>query len=77
VSSIHLLTAQNVPPTALPSNLESPYKDATQPPPPGLKASSSMEHSSTATGTPNEVLAKGAREGTLADRNEQPTAEAG
>ncbi|GFZ48516.1 hypothetical protein JCM24511_06264 [Saitozyma sp. JCM 24511] len=67
----------NVPPTALPSNLESPYKDATQPPPPGLKPSSSMDHSSTATGTPNEVLAKGAREGTLADRNVQPTAEAG
>jgi hypothetical protein len=76
VSVAHPLTAQNVPPTALPSNLESPY-NATQPPPPGLKASSSMEHSSTATGTPNEVLAKGAREGTLEDRNEQPTAEAG
>ncbi|WRT70433.1 uncharacterized protein IL334_007431 [Kwoniella shivajii] len=69
---------QNAPPEALPPRLDSTYsKEATQDPEPGQQPSSKVDFSSTAVDPPNEALRQAAKDGTLADRNEQPHAEFG
>ncbi|OCF32244.1 hypothetical protein I317_06472 [Kwoniella heveanensis CBS 569] len=68
----------NAPPEALPPKLDSPYSaEATQAPEAGLKPASKVPHSSTAVDPPNEALRQAAKDGTLAERNEQPHAEYG
>ncbi|TYJ51486.1 hypothetical protein B9479_007949, partial [Cryptococcus floricola] len=70
----------NAPPSALPPHLPSPYSpSATAPPTPPstLKPSSHLPHSSSAVDPPHPVLAQQAKDGTLAGRNSQPTAEMG
>ncbi|WVR00384.1 hypothetical protein IAU59_007527 [Kwoniella sp. CBS 9459] len=68
----------NAPPEGLPPKLDSPYSaEATQSPDPGLKPASKVPHSSTAVDPPNEALRQAAKDGTLAERNEQPHAEYG
>ncbi|WVN90673.1 uncharacterized protein L203_105915 [Cryptococcus depauperatus CBS 7841] len=64
--------------TAFPQHLESMYgPDATPSAPENLKPSSKVPFSSTAVDPPHPILTKQAKEGGLADRNTQPTAEMG
>nr|XP_018260662.1 uncharacterized protein I303_06377 [Kwoniella dejecticola CBS 10117]OBR82820.1 hypothetical protein I303_06377 [Kwoniella dejecticola CBS 10117] len=68
----------NAPSEALPSKLDSPYSsEAIQEPEAGQQPSSKVQFSSTAVDPPNEALRTAAKEGTLADRNGQPTTEMG
>ncbi|WVQ72957.1 hypothetical protein IAR50_002519 [Cryptococcus sp. DSM 104548] len=70
--------ATGSPTEALPPHLESDYSaEATQPAPSNLKPSSQIPHSSSAVDPPHPVLSQQAKDGTLADRNTQPTAEMG
>ncbi|WVQ84897.1 hypothetical protein IAT38_007060 [Cryptococcus sp. DSM 104549] len=70
----------DAPPEALPPNLESVFghsKDAIQPPDANQTPASKVPHSSTAVDPPHPVLRQQALDGTLAERNTQPTAEMG
>ncbi|EIW71875.1 hypothetical protein TREMEDRAFT_60798 [Tremella mesenterica DSM 1558] len=68
----------DVPQEALPANLSSPYASEAAPPPEkGMTPSSDLPYSSTATDPPNEVLATAAKEGTLGERNPQPSGDIG
>ncbi|ODN82476.1 hypothetical protein L198_07698 [Cryptococcus wingfieldii CBS 7118] len=70
--------ATSAPPEALPPHLESDYSaEATEPAPSNLKPSSQIPHSSSAVDPPHPVLSQQAKDGTLAERNTQPTAEMG
>ncbi|KAK6909636.1 hypothetical protein I203_103657 [Kwoniella mangroviensis CBS 8507] len=68
----------NAPSEGFPRRLDETYtSEATPSPEPGQTPSSKAEYSSTAVDPPNGALRAAAKDGTLAERNEQPHAEFG